>query len=461
MKMKKLLFILTLFCVVCCAPEAPKEIPQWGNHNQTEKDKTDTVTPPTPTPPEPVDTLEYSADLSISSIAADFCGIAVKYSINTTVAKGDEYGLFYEGAYYPAPAEAAEGETVMQVIPMPKQSSQASVNVFWTSGGKTVYSEASNVDVPAQPGAITLSWEKLSLGLPSAIEVYHTSSQVDGKNFQAWYAVADISAVDVKIKVPSSAATLENQAAGDSKTLILVNGGYFYNGKHTGHAVVNGSQLNPVPSVRGSLRTTSPEYNVMYYVTRGTFALDNSGQPSVTWAGTDNQNSTHYFDIPLASVCGEARYTQVNAGFPAAELPLKPTNAVGAGPVLIYDGQIPFNFTETEKGDEYYRNNFEIMPYDIFGPGSLADRTAVGILEDGRLLLFCCDGRIKSSTGLDLLQLSRVLLGLGCKYALNLDGGGSTAFWVSGSGRLNSLEKNMNGDTENRPVVSTIGFYSK
>ena len=134
---------------------------------------------------------------------------------------------------------------------------------------------------------------------------------------------------------------------------------------------------------------------------------------------------------------------------------------MGAGPVLIYDGKIPFDFTETEKGAEYYRNNFEIMPYDIFGTGSVADRTAVGILEDGRLLLFCCDGRIKSSTGLDLLQLSRVLLGLGCKYALNLDGGGSTAFWVSGSGRLNSLEKNMNGDTENRPVVSTIGFYSK
>lgn len=447
--------IAPLLLAVCCAPETPKEIPIWGKHETEPVDTSST------TPIVPVDTLEYSTDLSISSAEANFCGIAVKYAINATVAKGDQYGLFYEGAYYPGPALGAEGEAIMQVIPMPKQSTQAKVNVYLTSGGKTVYSEGSPVSVPAQPGAITLSWEKLSLGLPSAIEVYHTSSPVDGQNFQAWYAVADLSAVDLKIKVPSSAATLENQAAGDSKTLIMVNGGYFYNGKHTGHAVVNGSQLNAVPSVRGSLRTESPEYNVMYYVTRGTFALDNSGAPSVSWAGTDNQNVTHYFDRPLASVCGEARYGQVNATFPAAELPLKPASAVGAGPVLIYDGKIPFDFTETEKGTEYYRNNFEIMPYDIFGTGSVADRTAVGILEDGRLLLFCCDGRIKSSTGLDLLQLSRVLLGLGCKYALNLDGGGSTAFWVSGSGRLNSLEKNMNGDTENRPVVSTIGFYSK
>ena len=50
--------------------------------------------------------------------------------------------------------------------------------------------------------------------------------------------------------------------------------------------------------------------------------------------------------------------------------------------------------------------------------------------------------------------------GLGCSYAVNMDGGGSTAMWAGGS-RLNSLEKDMNGNTENRPVVSTIGFYKK
>ena len=454
------LVLASVIALAGCEDKTPKAIPEWGKHGT---EPADTATPPLPpTPPEPVeDTLNYSEDLSISAAEADYCGIAVTYSISAAVSGSDSYGLFYEGAYYPGPALPGGGASLMQVIPLPKQNTEATVNVYLKNSEGTVYSQGATVAVPAQPEPIKLDWEKLTVaGLPDAVSVYHAKTQLEGKNFEAWYALADPSAVDVKIKVPGAAATLENQASADASTLVMVNGGYFYNGKHTGHAVLNGSQLNPVPSVRGSLRSSSPEYNVMYFVTRGTFALGSDGKPSVVWAGTDNQNATHYYSRPLASVCGEARYAQPNALLPEKEMGLKPAAALGAGPVLLYDGQIPFNFTETAKGTEYYRNNFEIMPYDIFGPGSLADRTAVGILPDGKIILFVCDGRIKTSTGLDLVQLARVMKGLGCSYAVNMDGGGSTAMWAAGS-RLNSLEKDMNGNTENRPVVSTIGFYKK
>lgn len=459
MEIRRLYLGALLSLAVACGPEPAKEIPEWGKHNT---DPADTSSTPTPPEPVPVDTLTYSDALKIASAEADFCGIAVTYSIGTAVGKGDSYGLFYEGEYYPGPALPSDGGSVMQVIPLPTQGSNAGVNVYLKGSDGIVYSEAATVSVPAQPEAIQFDgWQKLSLGgVPSGIDVYHVATNLDGKNLEAWYAVADPSAVEVKIKVPASAATLENQAAGDASTLILVNGGYFYNGRHTGHAVLNGSQINPVPSVRGSLRTTSPEYNVMYYVTRGTFVLDKDSKPYVFWAGTDIQNQTHYYSSPLASVCGEARYGQVNAQLPVPESPVRPASALGAGPVLLFDGQIPLNFTETSNGTEYYRNNFEIMPYDIFGPDVYADRTCVGILPDGKVVLFVCDGRIKSSAGVNLLQLARIMKGLGCTYAVNMDGGGSTAMWAGGS-RLNSLEKDMNGNTENRPVVSTIGFYSK
>ncbi len=459
MEIRKILLPALLALAVACGPEPTKEIPEWGKHGA---DPADTSSTPTPPAPEPVDTLTYSDALAIETAEADFCGLAVTYSIAATVGKGDSYGLFYEGKYFQGPALPAGGGALMQVIPLPKQSSQAKVNVYLKGAEGTVYSEAATVSVPAQPEPIELGgWQKLSVtGVPSGVDIYHVATTLEGKNLEAWYAVADPSAVEVKIKVPSSAATLENQASGDASTLVLVNGGYFYNGRHTGHAVLSGSQINPVPSVRGSLRSTSPEYNVMYYVTRGTFILDSAGKPYVSWAGTDNQNQTHYYSSPLASVCGEARYGQVNALLPVPELGLKPAAALGAGPVLLYDGQIPLNFTETAKGTEYYRNNFEIMPYDIFGPDVYADRTCVGILPDGKVILFVCDGRIKSSAGVNLLQLARIMKGLGCTYAVNMDGGGSTAMWAGGS-RLNSLEKDMNGNTENRPVVSTIGFYQK
>ena len=428
MEIKILLTTAALLALTAaCGPETTTEIPEWGRHGTDPADTSSTPTPPAPQ----VDTLSYSDALSIASAEADFCGIAVTYSIAATVAKSDSYGLFYEGAYYPGPSLPSDGGELMQVIPLPKAASQAKVNVYLKSSEGTVYSEAATVSVPAQPEAIRFDgWQKLSItGVPSGVDVYHIATTLEGNNFEAWYAVADLSSVDLKIKVPGSAATLEDQAAGDASTIILVNGGYFYNGRHTGHAVLNGSQINPVPSVRGSLRTTSPEYNVMYYVTRGTFILDSAGKPYVSWAGTDNQNQTHYYSSPLASVCGEARYGQVNALMPVPELGIKPASALGAGPVLLYDGQVPFNFTETANGTEYYRNNFEIMPYDIFGPEVYADRTCVGILPDGKIILFICDGRIKSSAGVNLLQLARIMKGLGCNYAVNMDGGGSTVMF--------------------------------
>jgi exopolysaccharide biosynthesis protein len=49
---------------------------------------------------------------------------------------------------------------------------------------------------------------------------------------------------------------------------------------------------------------------------------------------------------------------------------------------------------------------------------------------------------------------------IGCISAMNLDGGGSTAMIVNGV-RLNSLLTGHGTATENRPVLSTLGFFKK
>ena len=132
-----------------------------------------------------------------------------------------------------------------------------------------------------------------------------------------------------------------------------------------------------------------------------------------------------------------------------------PEYAVSAGPVLLKDGKIPFSFEQTEKGGEYWLNNYELMPYDIFGPDVICDRTAVGCLPDGRVLLFICDGRISDSPGLNLMELARILKGLGCKDALNLDGGGSTGMMV-GTEHIGDQTAE-----KSRAVVTTAGFYKR
>ena len=86
---------------------------------------------------------------------------------------------------------------------------------------------------------------------------------------------------------------------------------------------------------------------------------------------------------------------------------------------------------------------------------TLADRTAVGFTADGKVILFICDGRIDASKGANTLEMSRVMKGLGCVGALNLDGGGSTGMWVKGSGHINDLTGG------NRAVMTTVGFFSK
>lgn len=60
------------------------------------------------------------------------------------------------------------------------------------------------------------------------------------------------------------------------------------------------------------------------------------------------------------------------------------------------------------------------------------NRTAVGIRDDGVVLLVVADGRFKDkAAGLSLPELQQILRWLGCRDALNLDGGGSTTLFLN------------------------------
>lgn len=319
------------------------------------------------------------------------------------------------------------------------------------------YSDEVNATLDEEPEEISLDWMKLSLpGIPSEIEVYETTSLLNGRKFHAWYAVADLTKGNVRFRtmVPSGAETVKDQAEAADGCMVLVNGGYFYNGRNTGISVVNGSVAGTVSSVRGSLQSGHPEYDEMYYVTRGIFGVDSDYDPEVYWAGTDGGGNVVYFDRPLPSVVGEDKYGVVNSAHLAGQTDWSPEYALSAGPVLLKDGRCPFDFSETDRGDGYYKTNFEIIPYDIFGADVSPDRTAVGCTSDGKVVLFICDGRIDESRGATLTELAAILKGIGCVDAVNFDGGGSTGMWIDGKGMVNHLD----GSTW-RAVVSTMGFF--
>lgn len=328
---------------------------------------------------------------------------------------------------------------------------------YAVKNGSTVYSEAVKCSLADAPQAISLNWKDISDGsLPASVRVYETTDKLNGRNFHAWYAVADLSKgeVEFKVAVPDKAMTIDDQSKANAGCLVMVNGGYFYNGRNTGIAYVDGVASGSVTAVRGSLKAADAEYNEMYTVTRGIFGVDAEGKASVYWGATDASGKNYFFPRPMPSVKGEAKYGPVSATNPTDCIQWNPKYAQSAGPLLLKDGKCPFDFATTDKGEDFYSSNFEIMPYDIYGPSVKPDRTAAGYTADGRVILFICDGRIEESDGATLTELAMIMKGLGCVGAVNFDGGGSTGMMMCGV-HLNDTA------AENRPVVSTLGFYKK
>lgn len=403
-----------------------------------------------------------------ASPISSWAGIAIKYKFgNIKSFSGLKFGLCWSSSHNPTvsddvlygPRPDSPEKPVLQAVPssLLEDGTEYTFRAFVRGTSGTFYSEPVKASLKKQPEAIKLEWNKYSSALPQEISVFETTSKLNGRNFHAWYAVADLSKGNIKFQalVPDHAMTIDAQAAQfGADCYLLVNGGYFYNGRHTGLALINSSPIGAVNPVRGSLSAADPEYTVMYKVTRGLFGVDKSSRPFVCWAGKDVNNNPYYVKSPLPSVKGEARYGQSFITEPQNTIDIKPDYALSAGPVLLYEGKVTVDYTETEKGKDYYLNNFEIMPYDIFGEDVICDRTALGYTQDGKIVFFICDGRILESRGANLLELANILKGLDCISAVNFDGGGSTGMMIGGT-HINDQTPN------NRPVVSTLGIFKK
>lgn len=116
---------------------------------------------------------------------------------------------------------------------------------------------------------------------------------------------------------------------------------------------------------------------------------------------------------------------------------------LGAGPQLIKARKIAI----TDKEEK-------------MAPGFATDlhpRTAVAMLESGKLLLLTVDGRQPGvSAGMSLKMLAELLLELGAVEAINLDGGGSTTMFVR-----NKIVNRPSDQTGERPVSDAILVFSK
>jgi len=89
---------------------------------------------------------------------------------------------------------------------------------------------------------------------------------------------------------------------------------------------------------------------------------------------------------------------------------------IGAGPYLIKDGEIYVDIKE-EKFQAIAGKN---------------PRSAIGYRNDGTFIIVTIDGREKASVGMTLVELANFMKEIGCEYAMNFDGGSSSALYVDG-----------------------------
>jgi hypothetical protein len=111
---------------------------------------------------------------------------------------------------------------------------------------------------------------------------------------------------------------------------------------------------------------------------------------------------------------------------------------VGGTPVLVRDGQPVRDFSA-----EGVRRDFVLQRHP---------RTAVGVRDDGRWVFVVVDGRRPEfSVGMTLAELAELMVSLGCRQALNLDGGGSSTFFLYG--QVVNRPSDLSGE---RPVSDAI-----
>lgn len=392
--------------------------------------------------------------------APTYASIAVRYEAKDFEKEIKEKGICWsetenptaDGAHIAA-SDYCDGAQ-LQTIPnaLLEDGKTYHIRAYAKTEDKTYYSSDRTAALAPQPDAITFNWTDITpAGYPSEVKVYKTSGTIEGDPIDAWYAIADITTgtVALKAKYPGSTKTLDNQWTSDC--LVMINGAYFYNTSAVGLCVIDGSVKSSLQTVRGTLTTSkdyniSVEYNVMYPVTRGCFGIDASGNTKVLW----NFAST-YFDAPLPHVVGDQNYAIPTTSWNSHKVNWTPKYALGAGPVCLYDGKVQCDYTLSGRGLEYYINNWELIPYDIYDDGTSPDRTVIGRTADGKVVFFICDGRITKSKGAEIDEIGRIMKGLGCVDACNMDGGGSTNMWVNGA-RVNYAD-------ENRPVATVWGFY--
>ena len=252
----------------------------------------------------------------------------------------------------------------------------------------------------------------------------------DGVSFKKWQTdttgvIRNISILkidyqrkDVELTIATGSVSREHTSsiAKRNHALAAINGGYFNmspTGGHVGMVMQNGTIIH------GNVTSVPPRGAIGFSSTHR-IVLDRVETPEDK--SLKGVNGTDWSDI---------------------------TEALAGGPVLVFAGATVNWWKEESMGASFNSTNHP--------------RTAIGYTKDTVVYMVVVDGRQPGlAVGISLDELSQFMLDLGCDYALNLDGGGSSTMVVLDT-IMNSVSdgsKDKLPGTE-RPVTNTIILKKK
>lgn len=287
--------------------------------------------------------------------------------------------------------------------------------------------------------------------LPAFTHIFFTDQPVDTGVFRAYYFLADLKGKKLEFTVDTTLnrrLTPSKFYEKNGKPLVVVNCTFFsFETNRNLNVVVRHGKLVSynIHTVTGKSKDT-----LTYRHPFGSaIGIAKNRKPDVAWTFTDSSDknvyATQWCKEPikdssnrlLLSSVKSLRFSSIPGPF-AGDIKLKNfrnvfqkwkmRTAVGGGPVLIQNGEIAIT------------NNEEIK----FAGKAINDkhpRTAMGYTKDGQLIILVIQGRSESSGGASLPQEAKILKDLGCREALNLDGGGSSCMLVNGKETIKPSDK--------------------
>lgn len=403
--------------------------------------------------------------VSVDATAENYYNFVVNYTLDGVTSTGVEHGLIFSysaatptcglvgaAGKLPGPEITSTGtvsfsQCVPNAVLRAGETCYLRAYCYDPSAGNYVYSPVQTLTLPAQPDGYDLS--RTALTSPSsAVSLYSFTA---AGSYKGYCAVADCSASSaVRLGVnnapmgTASALSMASQLS-SSGALVLVNGQIFGTQGNIGLAYTGGNLRYNNSSSDGisACRGYGNSFTDWQPVTRAILGVDASGTPGAYWCSLID-GTPYFFDRPIPA--GTAVYPQVTASSgPGPKQAWSPREALSTGPMLLYDGKVCVSEDKLSSG-VYYTNYelWETSSGNIYG--SSRQRSAIGYDQAGRVYL------VVVTSNVTLTQLARILKGLGCRFAMNLDGGGSSQMSVSGTGAL----------TDNsRDVKSTVGFFAR